>query len=56
MNNLLKLMCIGVMFSGMALAGDEVDGQPLVYDSGSSSDDAISLSDRGRKGPLTLDK
>ena len=51
MNNLLKLMCIGVMFSGMALA---LDGQPVVYDSGDSSDVGISFPAHGRKGLFGL--
>ena len=49
MNNLLKLMCIGVMFSGMSLADDHY---PRLYDSGDSSDVAISLSNHGSKNPL----
>ena len=51
MNNLLKLMCIGVMFSGMSLA--DADGQPMVYDSDASSD-AIGLNpNQYKKTPFT---
>jgi len=48
MNNLLKLMCIGVMFSGMALA--DVDGQPLVYGSSGSQADSPVADDGKIKG------